>query len=448
MSEQDGSGTRQPGHQIPGGPQQPYGQPQWGQPQWTPPTQGQQPYGQQPYGQPQWGPPSQGQQPSGQQPYGQPQWGPPPQGQQPYGNYVPMPGYRQPHYVAPPKPGTVPLRPLLFGEVIDGAFQTIRRNPKAMLGAAFLAQALIAIVVAVFAAFSATSAFSLEDQVGRLDESALTGMIIGFAGGSVVVVLLGIFTSAVLQGAMVVPVARSVLNRSTTFGQMWSLSRAHAWALVRLAAVYLAAVVLGIALMMLLSFLVVAMTDGPGALLLLPLWLVAVLLALWIGVKVVVAPAAIVVEEIGAFAGIRRSWALTTFQWWRLFGITLAVAVMVSVITQIITFPVGMLAGMAAGVTMPHSDPSQQAVGAIVTAILIALVSAAVGAVAYAYQTSVMALLYLDLRMRREGLDIVLHRQLETGLDPGGVPGRHAGRADVPGTGYEPGGPGAARYGL
>jgi hypothetical protein len=37
-----------------------------------------------------------------------------------------------------------------------------------------------------------------------------------------------------------------------------------------------------------------------------------------------------------------------------------------------------------------------------------------------------MALIYMDLRMRKDGLDIVLLRQMESGADPDGVPGRGA----------------------
>jgi hypothetical protein len=65
-------------------------------------------------------------------------------------------------------------------------------------------------------------------------------------------------------------------------------------------------------------------------------------------------------------------------------------------------------------------------------------VGALVGAVGYAFQTSVMALIYMDLRMRKDGLDIALLRQLETGTDPDGIPGRGmaaTGRGPVPGTG-------------
>jgi hypothetical protein len=47
-----------------------------------------------------------------------------------------------------------------------------------------------------------------------------------------------------------------------------------------------------------------------------------------------------------------------------------------------------------------------------------------VAAVGFAFQTSTVALVYLDLRMRKDGLDLSLLRQLETGSDPAGVPGR------------------------
>src|SRR3984885_11885612 len=84
------------------------------------PSFGQQPYGQQPYGQQPYG-----QQPGyGQQPYGQPGYGLPQYGGSPYGQWTPP----------APKPGVIPLRPLSVGEILDGAFTAVRRNPKATLG--------------------------------------------------------------------------------------------------------------------------------------------------------------------------------------------------------------------------------------------------------------------------------------------------------------------------
>jgi hypothetical protein len=51
----------------------------------------------------------------------------------------------------------------MFGEILDGSFQTIRRNAKAMLGAGLLAQTFGTIVGAVVTA----EAGSRGESIGR-----------------------------------------------------------------------------------------------------------------------------------------------------------------------------------------------------------------------------------------------------------------------------------------
>jgi hypothetical protein len=382
-------------------------QPPRGQPPWGPqPGQGQPPWG----GPPVWGPP----------PGGPPAWGAPPHNNL----HGAPPPYQQPRYVAPPKPGIIPLRPLMFGEILDGSFQAIRRNAKAMLGAALLAQTLAAVLTAVLTAFSATSAASLETWAEGPTEQDLVPLVLTFASGVVLVSVLTVFLSAVLQGAMVVPVARSVLNRPTGFRQMWSLARSRAGALIRLAALLVGGGLLVALLFVALAVLLVSTVGGMGALILIPLGLVCFVLYVWIYVKLMVAPAAVVVEELGALAGISRSWELTRNSWWRLLGITLVVGIMVGIIAQIVTIPVSLLSGFYTGVVSPHGGAEQAITATVVAGVATAIVGAVVGAVGFAFQTSVMALLYLDLRMRRDGLDIALLRLLESGADPDGVPGR------------------------
>src|SRR4029453_4534562 len=72
------------------------------------------------------------------------------------------PPYGQPMYVAPPKPGVIPLRPLQFGEILDGSFQTIRRNAASMFGSALIVQALGAVVVGVISVLMVQMTVSLE----------------------------------------------------------------------------------------------------------------------------------------------------------------------------------------------------------------------------------------------------------------------------------------------
>ncbi|MHC6592500.1 DUF7847 domain-containing protein [Arthrobacter sp. C152] len=394
---------------------------------WAPPAGGQ--AWQQPADQHPWQPPRAWQQPSPGSPYGTAPYGTAPYGTAPYGTppYGMAPNgyspYGQPRYAAPPKPGIVPLRPLMFGEILDGAFHAIRRNPGAMLGAALLAQSLAAIVAAVVTTSSAVSAGSIEAWAETAPPAALASAGLGFLAGVVLFSILAVFVSVVLQGAMVVPVARSALNRRTGFRRMWQLSRSRTWALVRLAALLMAAGVLAVVLLGAAMALLFSNARGMGILLAIPLFFVVVLLFAWVAVKFLVAPAAVVVEELGAFGGLRRSWELTRANWWRIFGITAVVSILVGVISQLALIPVTFVASFLATVVSPHGGSGQQAATAVAAGIATAVLGALAGAVGYAFQTSVMALLYLDLRMRKDGLDVTLLRQHESGADPG-VPGR------------------------
>ncbi|MEW9870147.1 hypothetical protein [Arthrobacter sp. HS15c] len=382
--------------------------PDGGGPSWQPqPGSGQPQWGAQPV----WGPPAG---PAHQQPWGQP----------PYNPYGGPPPYRQPQYVAPPKPGIIPLRPLMFGEIIDGSFQTIRRNARAMLGAALLAQSLAVVLTAVLTAGSVASAASLETWIESLNEQDMVSVGFTVLAAVLLVAVLTVFLAAVLQGAMVVPVARSVLNRTTGFRQMWALARSRAGALVRLACLMVLGWLVGVALFVGLMVLVIAALGGTGALILIPLGLGGIALAVWIYIKILVAPAAVVIEELGAVDGLRRSWQLTRGNWWRILGITLVVSIMVAIIAQVVTIPVSLLPAFYTSVVSPHGGPDEAIAAGVAIALATAVISALVGAVGYAFQTAVMALLYLDLRMRKDGLDIALLRLMESGTDPDGVPGR------------------------
>ena len=70
-------------------------------------------------------------------------------------------------------------------------------------------------------------------------------------------------------------------------------------------------------------------------------------------------------------------------------------------------------------------------------------VSAFFGAIGYAFQATVTALLYIDLRMRREGFDVALMKdqELAGSETPDTVPGRTQGPGPAPGQGTWPGGP-------
>ncbi|MBW8872156.1 MAG: glycerophosphoryl diester phosphodiesterase membrane domain-containing protein [Leifsonia sp.] len=379
-----------------------------------PPQYGQQtPYGQPPYGQQQYGQ----QAPYGQPPYGQqpPQWQ-----QQPYGQ---QPGGPQPGWTPPPKPGLIPLRPLTLGPLLAAPFQALRRNPRITVGAALLLQGIPSIVVTVVIAgaiaFLAGRALSGEVE----DQPALRA---GLIGGSIVLGVLSLVVtsvfSALLQGVIVADVARESLGEKLTFRALWQVVRGRIGALIGWTLLYALAWIVALALV---AAIVIALaTLGPpagtigavvvgivGGIGLIPLYI-------WINTKLIMVPSIIVLERLSLRAAVARSWRLTTGYFWRTFGIVLLVGVIVYAITQTIAIPFAILGGIVGGVFAPTSassaDPMAQAlIAQLGVNVISSIVTAIVGAIGSVIQTAAIALLYIDLRMRKEGLDLELVRFVE-----------------------------------
>lgn len=371
----------------------------------------------------------------------QPQWNQPPRwGQQPYygtASYGTAPYGAGPGYVLPPKPGVIPLRPLGLGEILDGAFQAARRNGKAMFGSSLLVQAAVAILSGLVLLASLGSGLDfLALSRGRMTEEQVMSLGLGMLGlfaGLFVVSLLSAMSSLVLQGVLVIPVARAVLNRHTGFGQMWKLARRRLGSLILLTLLYFAAILVAYVVIAVAAIALILWLgrDSVGPAILVGLVFLAA--AVWVAIKLTIAPAALMLEDIGVFAAIRRSWQLTSRNWWRTFGITILAAIIVGVITQVVNTPVSFAVGAVSGLIAPHASASQQVSAMVLAAVISYVLSSLVAAVGYAFQSGVMALIYVDLRMRRDGLDVQLMRENESGIDDGGIPGRSPA---VPGPGY------------
>ncbi|POH74638.1 DUF7847 domain-containing protein [Arthrobacter glacialis] len=346
--------------------------------------------------------------------------------------------------MAPPKPGVIPLRPLGVGEILDGAFQAARRNGKAMFGSALIFQ-LVTVGVTLAVMFLALGQFMtlFTDSNFTFDENnppefeSMTGPLITFSVSILLTAFLSTVIQMILQGALVIPVIRAVLNRRTSFGQMWRLAKPRIGALVLLALLYAAAILVAIVLYTAIAVgLVMAFgANSPGAavgfslLAILPFVAVAV----WIGTKMLLAPAAIVVENVGVLQGIKRSWVLTNGNWWRTFGTSLLAGVIAAVISGVITTPVSLITSMVMPLMTMDPTPDQLLTQTLIAQAISGVIGALVGAVTLAFQTGVMALIYVDLRMRRDGFDITLLKESESGKDDGGIPGAPVPATMVPG---------------
>lgn len=333
-----------------------------------------------------------------------------------YGEYAPegwTPPAPQQHWAPPPpppKPGLIPLRPLFLADVIAGAFQVIRRNPRPTfwlaLGIGF-ATSLIAIAIVGLVLWNTLSGV---DPTTPPAPDTIRGIVVAVMLAALVAAIVQIVLAAIPQAVVTLEVARGTLGERRTLSQLWSLARGRVGALIG----WMLIIGGGIAFVLILAMLglaELAITGGLNGLLAaagLGVLVALVLLAaaFWLGTRLAFVPALIVIERLPIGAAARRSWDMTRGSFWRILGITLLVNLIVQVGAQIITMPIAFLSSFV--------DQTQAIdARAIVVLIVSLIVQVVVTAVAIVVQAAVPTLLYLDIRMRREGFDAVLRAYVE-----------------------------------
>jgi hypothetical protein len=237
------------------------------------------------------------------------------------------------------------------------------------------------------------------------DSEQLQSLLGGAAVGGLLGGVLALLAGAVLTGILTAVVGKAVLGQPLDVRQAWQTVRPQLWKLVGVSLL----IALGVLVVALVTALVVGVVvaaggAGPGAVLLaLPVGLAGVLAAVYVAVRLSLAPCALVLERVGVRDSLRRSWALVKGDWWRVFGITaltLVIAAFVSVLVQapFELFGYGGLGGLTGGGdALAARTLIASSIGAIVASTLID-----------PFTAGVRALLYVDRRMRSEGLDVAL----------------------------------------
>lgn len=345
-----------------------------------------------------------------------PGWTPPPTGPPGMPGIPGIPG--PPHtaaFVPPPaahKPGAIPLRPLSLGDMYDAAFKIIRFNPKATVGSAVLVSAVsMTIPVIVTAALGSSMNFSLSSGANSPDGTISDGDLAALGGVFSALGLGAVLQSIglILVGGMIAHVvAAAAIGRKLSLGAAWAATRGQRWRLVGLT------VLLGLVTALIigayaLSWVVIALVADSWRLPLVhglvsvPLF-IAFMLWFWVRFYYLPVPA-LMLENVGIRAALRRGYGLTRRAFWRTFGIALLTYVVAQVAGSMLSAPVsflsqGALLGGVSGQTGVYLVVVGQAVASVITAAFVA-----------PFTTSVATLQYLDLRMRTEAYDVDLMQQ-------------------------------------
>lgn len=304
------------------------------------------------------------------------------------------------------KPGIIPLRPLGLGDILEGSFGAMRRNPRTIFGLAFLVSLVVVLGLAAVGALGyvlviTTGSGTVSDEV----------IAVGAIGGLSLLYLVSAVTGVALTGILSYPVGEAVLGRKPSIGETWRRTRRMVPRLTGLCLVLLVPVL--VLFGGLVALIAVAFAHDQGAVG--GLGIVAALAAgvgvLFVAIRLALATPALVLEDLGVFASLRRSWALTARRFWRTLGVLLVAAILVGIVQQVFSFAIQLVATILGFLLSTAVDDSAtEVVFGIVMVVVVLGGSFLVSLATQPFSAAVGALIYTDERIRKEGFDLALVR--------------------------------------
>lgn len=355
-----------------------------------------------------------------------PGWQPPP----PTATAPPVAPQPGAGYTPPPRPGLIPLHPLAFGQLLGSAFAVLRWNPRATV-----LPTLVINVVQSALTYGLVYGIGISavDRISRASAADRGAILAGTAAEGVLTGLLllavSVIGNALLQGLIVHVVARGAVGERPTLGESFRRAVGSFWPLLGYALLLGAAQLVAIVALALLVV-GVATTGTVGVLLAVLLGLVGgaayAVAYCFLLVKLATVPSAIVLEGLGIRAAIARSWVLLRGAFWRSLGLILLVFVIVWFAGQVVSLPFSLLGGALGGLVFPNGgtptsgdDITSMLPTILLTSLPATVVTVIVGAIGQIAQLASLSLIYLDRRIRSEGLDLELQRYVELGgTDP------------------------------
>ncbi|MEV5197431.1 glycerophosphoryl diester phosphodiesterase membrane domain-containing protein [Streptomyces sp. NPDC053720] len=328
---------------------------------------------------------------------------PPPAG---WGGGPQGPGWGRPPFAA--KPGVIPLRPLGVGEILDGAVSTMRAHWRTVLGITLAVSVIAQIAIILVERF-------LLPEPPRIDPNATGSEALRQATdsaqstlfNSLPSLLITMIATLITTSVLTVVISRSVLGRPVTLSDAWAEARPRLPQLLGLT-LLLALISAAVLAVGLLPGMLIGSTAGAGLALL--GFMAALCVVIWLMVRFCLASPALMLERQSITTSMRRSAKLVRGAWWRTFGILALTGLLTLIVVVIVSIPFGVIAmivggdGIGSALTDGSTDFGWPFL--IVSGIGEVIIST----ITYPLSAGVMALLYIDQRIRREALDLELAR--------------------------------------
>jgi hypothetical protein len=217
--------------------------------------------------------------------------------------------------------------------------------------------------------------------------------------------LLTLLSTVVLSGMLTTVVGQAVLGRPMGIGEAWQATRPLLWRLLG-ASFLIFAVVVVIVLVGALPGIVVAIAGAHDIGIGTAVFggFAASVVAVYVSVTLSFTTPVLVLEKQGIRASLQRSRALIKGSWWRVFGVLLLASIIGGIIAGIIVVP---FSYQTFGSILSR-HPSEQY--RFTPLLLTGIGTFIAGTLVRPFTAGVVALLYLDRRMRAEALDLTLQQ--------------------------------------
>ncbi|WUJ75394.1 hypothetical protein OG809_19450 [Kribbella soli] len=319
---------------------------------------------------------------------------------------------------------TEPLRPWLPADLLDNAARTISDNKTIMLGLPVLAGIALVAVQAVLTEVAVPGGlpgfFGADDPFGQAGAALLLTYGLQVVLFSVV--------SSMLSGIIALAAVRSQLAHRVGPRELLRLVRPA------LPALALVGLMQSLSFMLLIGGWGLAVlgigagadatisSDAAGAVAVV-MMLVGGVLVLVFGIRLVLAGTVVLMEgrhapdvglyipvRVGVWGALRRSWRLVKGKFWRVFGILLFGGLVVQIIGYALQFGITALV-LTLG---SWADSNGATVVTVVVSVAVGIFTLMTLIASLAFMSAVQALIYLDLRVRREGLDLWMRPALRS----------------------------------
>ena len=281
------------------------------------------------------------------------------------------------------------LRPLGVGDIVDRVFTLYRARPLLFLTLAAIPYLTLALALGALAIPFAPTFIALAPLLSAAEPPAIDRVVdaaIGVGSFLLIAVLVAIVVFAVQSAALVDAAAARYLGREATVGASFRAGLGVSGRLV------LAGIAVFVALIAVPMALIIGAALTGAALVVIAAALAALAAFFYLVASWMVVPVVVTLEPVGPIAALRRSWSLSSGSRWRVLGLVALLTVLQVVLTTLFSF-VFLSAFVADDLVRTVLQQAANLAASIAWAPV---------------QWGTFTLLYYDLRVRKEALDLQL----------------------------------------